>query len=718
MLAYSFWHLVYDSFIMDINMYVDKVFKTIKEMMGLKWSKKLLVFILVLAMSIVGIPFISNAQALPNEVHLTILGTSDTHSNLYGFSYENGKESTNNGMARVSTYVNQVRAQNPNTILLDNGDTYQGTILADAVYNKKPDVMHPVSKVYNYMNYDALTLGNHEFNFGVDFVEKIVNELDFPVLGANVEYKDGKELAKPYIIIEKQGVKIGILGLTNPNAPRWDGEKVDAFEFKSVPEVGKEYARILKEDEKVDVLIVTAHVGMIPEFDEETGADGAAKLLEDVPYIDVLLLGHYHILDAETIGNTLVGAPRNSGRDVAQFDLNLVLENGKYVIKSKEVKTVDMENITPDPAIRALIQEEHQATIDFINGEGAEGEEGNGGGVFGVAAIDFQPVNEINGIPEGKLRDTAVIDLIAKVQLDISGADVTAVALFQDDSDLKAGNINYGNLFNIYKFDNTLYTLDVTGKELKAYMEWSALHYNTWKPGDISISFDENVPGYLYDMFEGVDYKIDLSKPAGERIKDVYFKGEPLEDDQVLTLAVNNYRYSSGLKANKLVEASKKWESPKAIRDYLAEYIQKEGTISPTISNNWEIVGVDLDNPLRDEIIALVNSEKLAIPYNKSLNIQDLQEMGIIKDGKVIPPSEEVDQELEHSEGPVKPTVPETPVDTGTDSKTTTYIVKNGDYLIKIAKMYGVNYRDIAKENNIKNANLIFPNQKLIITLP
>lgn len=558
-------------------------------------------------------------------------------------------------MARVSTFVKGIRAENPNTILLDNGDTYQGTILADAIYNKKEDLVNPISKVYNYMKYDALTLGNHEFNFGSKFVEKLIKELEFPVLGANVTYKDGKELSKPYIIIEKEGVKIGIIGLTNPNSPRWDGDKVDPFEFKAVTEMGKKYAKILKEDEKVDVLVVSAHVGMIPEYDEEGGTDGAEKLLEEVPYIDVLLLGHYHTKSAETIGNTVVGAPRNSGRDVVQFDLDLALEAGKYVIKNKEVQVVDMDGVVPDQGVRELIEEEHQATIDFINGEGA-GEDGTeGGGIFGVATADFQPPNRIKGIPEGKLQDTAVIDLIAKVQLELSGADVTAVALFQDNSDLKKGNINYGGLFNIYKFDNTLYTVEVTGKELVAYMEWSAQHYNTWKPGDISISFDANVPGYLYDMFEGVDYKVDLSKPAGQRIKDVMFKGQPLKDDQVLTLAVNNYRYSSGLKANKIVAATKNWESPGAIRDSVADYIKEKGSITPEVSNNWEIIGVELDHPLKAEIVALVEAEKLEIPYNKSLNIQDLEAAGIIKDGKVIPPADLVDQDISHSEGPTKP---------------------------------------------------------------
>lgn len=686
-----------------------------------------LVLLLVLVVFMSGFSSFAYGDEVDNDIiHLTILGTSDTHSNLYGYTYEDQTETTNNGVARISTFVKEIRASNPNTILIDTGDTFQGTILADAVYNKMLDVTHPVSKVFNHMKYDAMVLGNHEFNFGMSFVDKIVKELDMPVLAANAVYKDGRKLAEPYTIIERAGLKIGILGLTNPNAPRWDGEKVDSVDFSSVPEVGKKYAKILKEDEKVDILIVAAHVGMIPEYDEENGSDGAEKLLEEVPYIDVLLLGHYHTKSNEIIGNTLVGSPRNSGRDVVKFDLIIEKKDGKVVIVDRSVTTVDMDGIEPDQEIRDLIEKEHKATIDFINGEGDSESGISGGGIFGEATADFQPKNEIEGIPEGKLRDTAVIDLIAKVQLEVSGADVTSVALFQDKSDIKAGKINYGDLFNIYKYDNTLYTVDVTGKELKAYMEWSAQHYNTWKPGDITISFDENVPGYLYDMFEGVEYKIDLSKPVGERIVDVKFKGEPLRDDQILTLAVNNYRYSSGLKANKLISGNKKWESPKAIRDYLAEYIQRVGVISPEVSNNWEIVGVDLNHPLRDEIIKLVNDKKLPVPYYKSLNIYELEEAGIIKDGKVIPPDEEVEQEITYSEGPTRPKNEEVQANTeelkdldkSKDSdkpKVIEYVVKPGDVLWKIAKKFNTTWEELAKYNNLKNPHLIFPNQIILI---
>ena len=166
-------------------------------------------------------------------------------------------------------------------------------------------------------------------------------------------------------------------------------------------------------------------------------------------------------------------------------------------------------------------------------------------------------------------------------------------------------------------------------------MEWSASHYNTWKPGDINISFDPEVPGYLYDMFEGVDYEIDLSQEAGQRIKNVMFKGEPLKDDQELTLAVNNYRYSSGLKTLKLVAGTKEWESSEPIRDMIVNYFAEHSPVEPTVNNNWKIVGVDLqlDNPERAEIIKKINAGEIETPYAKSYNLNGV-EGNMIFDGK------------------------------------------------------------------------------------
>ena len=185
--------------------------------------------------------------------------------------------------------------------------------------------------------------------------------------------------------------------------------------------------------------------------------------------------------------------------------------------------------------------------------------------------------------------------------------------------------------------------MDVTGRELKNYMEWSAECYNQWQPGDINISFDPEYPGYLYDMFAGVDYEIDLSKPKGERIVNVMFKGKPLQDDQVLKLAVSNYRYSSTLKAQKLVKENHDWESSNSIRDMIVEYFCENSPVAPTVDHNWRIVGVDLseDDPRRAEIIGYINDGLLPTPYDKSYNLADYDTLAAQaeanrKDGKTV----------------------------------------------------------------------------------
>ena len=559
---------------------------------------------------------------------ITIIGTTDLHGNIVGYSYEDDKETTNNGMARVYSYVQEVRNENPNTLLVDNGDTIQGTIMTDDIYNKQ-DLEHPVIATMNFMNYDAMVLGNHEFNFGIELVNRIVEQAKFPILAANASYvKDGANVALPYVMIEKDGVKIAIIGLTNPNVPRWDGEKVDSLKFSDMAETAKPIVDQVKDE--ADIIVAMAHSGLIAEYDEDGGSDSAAKIIEICPEIDALMVGHTHTTVDKTEGSTIIGGARNLGREVVRFDFDLDENND---IVDSDVIITDMAGYTPSDEIVNLpiVKEAHQKTLDYIKGGVANDDGTTSGGTFGTATANFQPVDEIKGIPEGKLRDTAVMDLINKVQLLNSGADVSAAALFKDTSDILEGEINYGTIFNIYKFDNTLYRVKVTGAELKEYMEWSAECYNQWVPGDLSISFDPEKPGYLYDMFAGVDYKIDLSKPVGQRIRDVLFKGEPLKDDQELTLAVNNYRYSSALKANEIVANSKEWESPNSIRDMLVQYITENTPISPEVDNNWEITGVDLSSDYRDELIKMVNDGLLESPYDASLNVDKLKLEGIIK---------------------------------------------------------------------------------------
>lgn len=584
------------------------------------FRNSILIFLAVVLMT--GLLSLS-ALAQDDETHVVILATSDMHGNIWSFSYEDGKETTNNGMARLYTYIKQIREENPIVFLVDAGDDIQGTIMTDDIANKNPDNEHPVIAAMNYMGFDSMTLGNHEFNWGIENMMKILGQAEFPVLGANVLDKDGNFVTGyGWTIVERGGVKLAIIGVVTPDIPIWDGGKEGIADTTFEPAYEAVKKAIAEIGDQADIIMVSAHMGQFAEFDEDGGADAGAKIVEENPEVDILQVAHMHITVNGEVEGTPIVAVRNSGREIARIDVTLDKDNN---ITGIATQIVDMADYEPSEEIREipLIAEMHQQTIDFING--GTGEDGAQGEPLGVTTAKFQPENEIAGLPEGKLQDTAVMDLILEVQLLNSGADVTACALFKDTSDLPEGNINYGNIFDIYKFDNTLYTMDVTGAELKGYMEWAAECYNQWVPGDINISFDPEYPGYLYDMFAGVDYEINLSKPKGERIENVMFHGEPLQDDQILKLAVNNYRYSSGIKAQNLAAGKRDWESSNSIRDMIVAYFGENSPVEPKVDNNWKITGVDLskDDPRRAEIIGYINEGLLETPYDKSYNLAD-----------------------------------------------------------------------------------------------
>ena len=562
-------------------------------------------------------------QTETGDTHVVILATSDMHGNVWGYSYEDGKETTNNGMARLYTYIQQVRSENPVVFLVDAGDDIQGTIMTDDIANKNPDQEHPVITAMNYMGYDAMTVGNHEFNWGIDTMMKILSQAQFPVLGANVLDSDGNYVTGDgWTIVDRDGIRLAVIGVCTPDVPIWDGDK-EGIENTTFEPASEAVTKAIKEiGDQADLILVCAHMGQYAEFDEDGGSDSANKIVEDNPEVDLLHVAHMHItVEGEVEGIPVVGV-RNSGREIARIDLTLDQDKN---IKSISTEIVDMEDYEPSEEIRDIpvVKELHEQTVNYIQGN--TGEDGEKGEPLGTTTARFQPENEIRGLPEGKLQDTAVIDLILKVQLLNSGADVTSAALFKNTSDLPEGDIYYENIFDIYKFDNTLYTLDVTGEELKNYMEWAAECYNQWESGDINISFDPEYPDYLYDMFAGVDYEIDLSKPKGERIQNVMFNGEPLQDDQILKLAVNNYRYSSAIRAEGLAEGKRDWESSNSIRDMIVEYFAENSPVEPTVDHNWHITGVDLsrDDPRREEIIGYINEGLLPIPYGESYNLED-----------------------------------------------------------------------------------------------
>ncbi|WP_346913980.1 5'-nucleotidase C-terminal domain-containing protein [Clostridium sp.] len=547
---------------------------------------------------------------------ITILATTDVHGNVLGYNYDNGESFIDSGMNRIYSYIKQVKSENPNTLVVDNGDIIQGNTLTDEIYSNEKKEKHPVIFAMNFMGYDAMVLGNHEFNFGIDLIKSLEKQSNFPFLSANVNYrKNGYEFVKTHTILNCGGVRVGIIGLTTPNVPRWAGNLVEELSFHDLGETAYRYVNEIRD--KVDVILVMAHASMVSEHDKENESDAAEKVLRLCPEIDVLVVGHFHITVKEKIGKTLIGGATDSGREVIRFDLTL--DSNNCVIDGK-VQVVAMKDYYPSKELEYLpvIKKAHETTMDFITE------------VIGEASEDFQPKDEIKFIPEGKLRDTPLIELINKVQLINSGADVTSTSLIRDDSNIKKGIITYGNIFNIYKFTTFLYVVEVTGKELKNYMEWAASAYNQWKPGNISISFTMDIPGYQHEFFAGVDYKIDISKPVGQRIVDLIFKGELVKENQVLKLATSDYCYFANLKGRKLAKKDYIWKSSNTIRDMIVEYIKNQGIVSPQVDNNWEITGVNLESPYKEEIIKLVNEGSIELPYNKSLNIYELKELGLI----------------------------------------------------------------------------------------
>ncbi|WP_346940578.1 5'-nucleotidase C-terminal domain-containing protein [uncultured Clostridium sp.] len=557
-----------------------------------------------------------NKITITKDKKITILATTDVHGNVLGYNYDNGESFIDSGMNRIYSYIKQVKSENPNTLVVDNGDIIQGNTLTDEIYSNEKEEKHPVISAMNFMGYDAMVLGNHEFNFGIDLIKSLEKQSDFPFLSANVNYrKNGYEFVKTHTILNCGGVRVGIIGLTTPNVPRWAGNLVEELSFHDLGETA--YRDVNEIRDKVDVILVMAHASMVSEHDKKNESDAAEKILRLCPEIDVLVVGHFHITVKEKRGKTLIGGATDSGREVIRFDLTL--DSNNCVIDGK-VQVVAMKDYYPSKELEYLpvIKKAHETTMDFITE------------VIGEASEDFQPKDEIKFIPEGKLRDTPLMELINKVQLINSGADVTSTSLIRDDSNIKKGIITYGNIFNIYKFTTFLYVVEVTGKELKNYMEWAASAYNQWKPGDISISFTMDIPGYQHEFFAGVDYKVDISKPIGHRIVDLIFKGELVKENQILKLATSDYCYFANLKGRKLAKKDYIWKSSNTIRDMIVEYIKNQGIVSPEVDNNWEITGVNLESPYKEKIIKLVNEGSIELPYNKALNIYELKELGLI----------------------------------------------------------------------------------------
>lgn len=541
-----------------------------------------------------------------NAVTVSILGTSDLHANIATFDYYTQKEAQQ-GIAKVYSVVKDVRSKNPNTILIDNGDTIQGTPFAQYYLDNSSKVEHPMMKIMNMMKYDSWTLGNHEFNYGLELLGKVMGDADFPVISANIYKADGTNFVKPYIVKEVNGIKIGILGFTTTGVKTWDKNNVTDLQFKDIVEEGKKWVKVLKETEKVDAIIVSAHSG-IEKKGDLLNEDQVKALANACPEITAILSGHAHAdVAGQTENGVLIVQPKKWGQKVSEIDLTFEKADGKWAVAKKESKNIDVKDFEPAKEVLDIVKADIESVDTMVNT------------VIGKSTEEFSGIDQ-------QIKDTALVDLIQNVQMYYGKADVSIAASFNDSSRIPKGDVKVSDINALYVYENFLNVTEMTGKQLRDYIEFSANYFNKMKPDDEKITFDSNVPGYNYDMIQGVNYQLDLTQPAGKRVVNLTYKGQFVTDTQTFRVALNNYRFGGGgnhMAAIGLTQPKNLYDSQVAlgddgqIRTLIINYIKEKKTISPVVDNNYNLITVPTE---RYTAVAGDSLETVAKKYGKTVD--------------------------------------------------------------------------------------------------
>ena len=536
---------------------------------------------------------------------IQILATSDLHGKFYPYDYAVNEESRSGSLVQIASAVKKYRTKD--TVIIDVGDTIQDNY-SELFFKEK---IHPMMLAMNEIGYDIWALGNHEFNFGVDNLKNIMKQSKAAVLMGNVYNPDGSRMAEGYTIIEKDGVKIGIIGMVTPNIVKWDSVNLKGYKVTDPVEETKKIVKDIRN--KVDILIAAEHMGEENEYD--VANSGVNDLAEACPELDLIIAAHEHKLVEEAyVNGVLIVENKNSAATMSKINIILEKENGKYKISDRKAESIKISEYEPDKKLAeklAPYNKKAQDEANIIIGE--------------LTGGNLVPENEIAEIPQAQIQATSLIDFINEVQMYYTGADVSAAALFNVDADLKAGKIKKSDTALIYKYGNTLYKMEMTGKQLKKYMEWSAAYYNKYNKGDLTISFNENIRGFNYDMFSGVDYRIDISKEAGQRIKDLKWSNTG-KDDDIFIIAVNNYRanthlltygeiFEEGEELPKVLEIDVKGNIG-GVRELIGDYIKnvKKGKIEPSNPQNWKIIGNDWDKNKHEKAVQMIKDGKIQIP--------------------------------------------------------------------------------------------------------
>ncbi|MEV3947598.1 5'-nucleotidase C-terminal domain-containing protein [Streptomyces halstedii] len=546
----------------------------------------------------------------------TVMGTTDLHGNVFNWDYFTDGEfddaqHNDVGLAKISTLVNRVRKQRGrhNTLLIDAGDTIQGTQLSyyyakiDPITAKRGPV-HPMARAMNKIGYDAAALGNHEFNYGIPVLRKFEEQCDFPLLGANaLDAKTLRPAFAPYVIKRVRtphgrDVRVAVLGLTNPGIAIWDKANVGGkMVFPGLEEQAAKWVPKLR-SMGADVVIVSAHSGSSGTSsygDQLPYVENAAGLVaERVPGIDAILVGHAHaeipeyvVTNKKTGKPVVLSEPLKWGQRLTLFDFDLVWEKGRWVVEKVGAQVLKSNTVEEDRAITSLLSGEHRKVVAYVNQ------------VIGTSVAAMSTA-------EAPWKDEPVIDLINLVQAEtvreaLAGGEyaglpvLSQAACFSRTASIPAGEVTIKDAAGLYPFENTLEARLLTGAQLKDYLEYSARYYvrtAAGAPVDTSkLTNAEDIPDYNYDVVSGVTYDIDIAQPVGSRIVGLSFEGAPLDPAAEFVFAVNNYRASGGGNFPHVPGAKQLWADSDEIRNTIIGWVRAKGSVDPAefASVDWRL---------------------------------------------------------------------------------------------------------------------------------
>lgn len=518
-----------------------------------------------------------------------VLVTSDIHGHIYPLNYHTN-EHEHVGLGKIATIIKQEREKHEHVLLIDNGDVFQGTPLTTYYVKKlQHKLPNPLIKIMNYLGYDAAVIGNHEFNYGTPFLQRMVNESSFPWLSANVLQRgtDRPLFSKPYTIKQLPGgLKIAILGLTTRHVPHWENpEHIKGVTFAPPIEAAKSWVSFLRKQKNVDVVVVAYHGGLERNIETEmpsellTGENEGYQMCLDVAGIDVLITGHQHRkIVGKEIHGVVVIQPGHRGSVLGKVTIQLQKKESKWQLVDKKTALLPATKADPHAEVLHLVSNYEKETQMWLDKP------------LGFIVGNMQ----IGDALRVRLQEHPLIEFIHRVQMKVSGVDISCTALLNNETNGFPSQVTMRDIVSLYNYPNSLTVLQLSGKDIKAALEQSATYFIRTKQGFIGVNptfLHPKPQHYLYDMWEGIDYMIDVSQPAGQRIIKLNYNGNPIQENEQYAVVMSSYRAKGGggyrmFKGRRVVK-----QIQIEVSEWLANFISSEKVIYATVNNNWGVIG-------------------------------------------------------------------------------------------------------------------------------